>query len=270
MEHPPIQRLFSTDYCVNRRPGFVPGFPYFKKLAANWIFPTFTISISLFKFNFMLKKFAFFGLLILVVFSSCKKIEELVSDVLTVDVKMKQEIAFDVKDRVKDEILKLYPGLTIEQIMQLYPDLSIPISEIPGIKESYSYNLDSTIKAETNDNFALSNLKSAKFQEVKIELPADLEINPDNIDEISVTAQANDGSEPFVVRQLSDFKITSDSVNQKKNLFLSTIDTNRDVINQLKASSVEYSIYAKFKNSVQIRLKDEFKLVIAYKLTVKK
>lgn len=228
----------------------------------------------------MLKKITFFGLLLLLALSSCKKIDELVSDVLTVDVKMKQEITFNVKNRVKDELLKdtvlmtqlmlANPGKSIEQIIEENPNLTIPIGEIPGIKESYSYNLDSTIRVETNDNFSLSNLKSAKFQEVKLELPADLEINPDNIDEITLTAQANDGSEPFVVRQLSDFKMTSDTVNQKKNLYLSTLDTNRDVINQLKASSVEYSIYAKFKNSVLIRIKDEFKLVVGYKLTVKK
>jgi hypothetical protein len=171
---------------------------------------------------------------------------------------------------LKNQIMLLNPGKSIDEIIQENPELSIPISEIPEVKENYSFNLDSTIMVETNNNFSLQNLKSAKFKELKLVLPADTKINPEDIDTLRIKAQANDGSQPYIVEQFGNFKMTTDSISQKKNLYLSTLDTNRDVIDQLKASGVEYSIYAKFNKSIPVRLKDEFKLIVGYKLTVKK
>ena len=171
---------------------------------------------------------------------------------------MKQDISFDVKQLVPPEIY------------QLFPDTSVRTDIIPEIKKEYFFNLDSTIQAETDGNFSLSNLKSAKFKQLKFILPGDTEVNEGNIEAIRITAKANDGSAPYIVEQFNNFTITTDSVNQKKNLYITNLDTQRDVIDQLKASAVEYTVFAKFKDSLLVRLKDQYKMEVSYVLTVKK
>lgn len=181
----------------------------------------------------------------IVLFSCKKSAQEYIRDLLEAEVIFKQDIPFPYP----------LPGdaATVDSVY--VPPYPVPM------------NVDSVLRAETNNNFGKQDLKSAKMISLKLYMPKTTPINASNLDTVRLTAQVSSSPEVFVIEVTKNFDITTESDRYVLNL---PVDANRELLSYLSSSTVNYSLYGRFKNDLTFSTMGIYNMVFTYKLIVRK
>jgi hypothetical protein len=155
----------------------------------------------------------FISLIIVIQYSSCKKIVEAIFSGLDVNIPTFQ--------------------VTIPTIIGISPN------EIALNTVSHQFNLDSIIKANTGGAFSIKNVKAVKIKEVTITLTnADQLNNLSNFESTRLTIQSNSNGTPTELFAINfpDTFASSVTINP----------TNTpDILSYLNGSTITYTIYGK-------------------------
>jgi hypothetical protein len=177
-----------------------------------------------------------------VLFSCKKAAEEYIRDLLEAEVIFKQDIPF--------------PFVAPEPINSVQtPPYPVPM------------NVDSILRAETNNNFGKQDLKSAKMTSIKLYMPLSTPITASNLDTIRLTAQVSSSPEIFKIEVTNNFNITTEQDRYVLNI---PVDASRELLDYLSASAITYSLYGKFKNNLMFTTLGYYNMIFTYKLLVRK
>lgn len=186
-----------------------------------------------------------FFLLGTILFSCKKTAEEYIRDLLEAEVIFKQDISFPYPFPVAPE--------TVNSVQ--VPPYAVPM------------NVDSVLRAETNNNFGKQDLKSAKMTSIKLYMPKTTPITASNLDTIRLIAQVSSSPDILKIEITNNFNIVTEQDRYVLNI---PVDTNRELINYLSSSTISYSLYGKFKNDLTFSTLGIYNMIFTYKLLVRK
>jgi hypothetical protein len=146
----------------------------------------------------------------------------------------------------KKVVTSLFPGIDVrvpDVQITIPPALIVPPSEMSLGSFSASFNLDSIIKASTNNVFNINDIASIKVKQVTVSLQ-----NGDNLNNlanfetarVAITSDTNGSETNIVSMTFPDTQSTS---------FTTTIADSPDLKQYLNGRSLNYTVYGKFRRA---------------------
>ena len=129
--------------------------------------------------------------------------------------------------------------------------------------KTVQFNVDSFIRASTNNNADLSNLKSVKLKAATLTLMGSPDQNFGLFKQVQLSVKTNQNSSPYTLL-VSDFSNVT-------NVLAIPVNSNDDLKSYFNATSFIYTLSAELKDSVaEITQEIPCDLIIEYTLSVQK
>lgn len=238
-----------------------------------------------------LRKFSYLTLFLLLPFFSCKKVQEIITQNLSPEIKINQEFEFVFKEYAK-QIAKQYgfdtTGINVDNLPSYIFSLPLPFTldtvgidsfEISQLDYVYKYaltDLDSNIQNNPGNvlSFSRANISSAKVDSARLYLLSSSPIKEQDFSRIVISATNNSIPSPVkLVDATSGFLFQSVSGEAYTNMMRLPVINPEQQYSQYMIppnDSIQYIFKVVFKNPIKFALDDKYKLAFNYKFIFKK
>lgn len=222
---------------------------------------------------------------------SCNKVEEIISETLSPEIKIGQEFEFVFKEYAKQEAHKNGFDTTNLNIDNLDPVLYFALLSfvqldtvgldsfvIDRVKYEYKYaltDLDKSLSENPGNvlKFSRGDISSAKVDSARLYLLPASPLKKEDFKNIKIDA-SNTNASMAIVNANSGFNLESvqEQGGYANMMRLPVINQNEEYRQYMipPNDSIRYTFYVEFKNPIKFALDDKYKLAFNYKLVFKK
>jgi hypothetical protein len=222
---------------------------------------------------------------------SCKKVEEIISETLSPEIKIGQEFEFVFKEYAKQEAYKYGFDTANLDIDDLDPTLYYALKEfvqldtvgldsfvIDRVNYEYKYaltDLDKSLSENPGNvlKFERKDISSAKVDSARLNLRQLSPINQQDFKYVKIDASNQNVPPIAIVNATSGFNFEPVEEGEYANMMrLPVINPNEEYRQYMipPNDSIRYTFYVEFKNPIKFALDDKYKLAFNYKLVFKK